>query len=1144
MKKIIILLLGILLPNLSFSQENQMLVDDNRQIVFKYLDETNQIPGWEMKIKAEVVSVPFEGFTNYDPLNRYDTVMYGCLQLRRYDASPTLPDTFRIAPICYMFDNYNTLITTNEIHLSQTSAITNSTNNQTVGLLCGFSKYKITCTIPVTNEMYVFYFDYSDTKYGKEYFLPSNPPNTPDNHYISRWGFQYNPNRPANQRMELWKVIGYPDPNGELQYEFDHFEEAFTTSDVKDYKIWELATRGTSYHRTTPYEQKFLIRCTPFPLSRAVIEDTLREVSLTVPAKIDTCLQYQYKRNINTNMTYYNFYDGNTVVTPGKFATVGNNIGMRLNLDGGSALTIGNNKRFIVLNYDTLYARPNSTINLNAGAKLNADNNPSLEGSLENIQVPPGINTHGSIILDGATINGAAGASMTIPYNALLEIRGNVTINNTTLNIQNGAKFKMLDNATLTITGSNSYVSISNGANFTLGNGSTININNRANITAHSINFSPSSSWNGITFNDGSSNFINCQFSKAQNLLRYYNTTVGATVPKGIRNCTFTVPANGQGIYAENIYRFIVDGNTFNLSSGAWGLFTRNYISDNPEGGESAPIYDLKVINNTFSNGLYQAFLWAGTSSYLPYYVYNNTFNGNCTYNLAGRRIGGDIKNNKINGNSTGIGVALWEANPNMHSNIFSTTGNTIVLNSAYPNLAPVRNSNNQLVWYGGKNSLTSSQNDNIYISLGYPITNLGLNSFTIQNASKYHIEGYLPDSVQQYYWCLNNCWVGNGTIPKTNLRRVNSGTIVPPNYTTLSCRFDHITLNEDIDSLGDSIYDTVEVTDDLSGTSAGDDEILYSQGQEYEDNANYPEAINQYKTLIDLYPASLYANTALYNLYDCYDALDTSGIEELSDELFGDLRLYLNQKIESDSYSSQFVDAAYNLVLSCEAQMKNLEIALTGYEFIATYHPDPETRLLASMDYSDIEAQMNGGQGGGKSIPENAGDDKKPVLDVVKKAYKEIEKKIESKVERLSKENKTNLTERISSNLQSRGLTQEQKSEQNLKNFTLLSRLSMGKLNQSESDKIIPQKYQLSQNYPNPFNPVTTINYDLPKEGLSKLKVYDITGKEIFTLVNEFKAAGSYQVQFDGTKFSSGVYFYRIEAGSFIETKRMVLVK
>jgi hypothetical protein len=92
--------------------------------------------------------------------------------------------------------------------------------------------------------------------------------------------------------------------------------------------------------------------------------------------------------------------------------------------------------------------------------------------------------------------------------------------------------------------------------------------------------------------------------------------------------------------------------------------------------------------------------------------------------------------------------------------------------------------------------------------------------------------------------------------------------------------------------------------------------------------------------------------------------------------------------------------------------------------------------------------------------------------------------------------------------------------------------------------DENIPKKYDISQNYPNPFNPVTKINYALPKQGFVTLKIYDITGREVKVLVNEFKQAGYYTIDFNGSNFASGVYFYRIQSGSFISVKKMVLVK
>ncbi len=95
----------------------------------------------------------------------------------------------------------------------------------------------------------------------------------------------------------------------------------------------------------------------------------------------------------------------------------------------------------------------------------------------------------------------------------------------------------------------------------------------------------------------------------------------------------------------------------------------------------------------------------------------------------------------------------------------------------------------------------------------------------------------------------------------------------------------------------------------------------------------------------------------------------------------------------------------------------------------------------------------------------------------------------------------------------------------------------------------LIPNDYKLSQNYPNPFNPSTTIEYSIPTAGTSlmkfvQLKIYDILGREVATLVNEEKPAGKYSVNFDASKLSSGIYFYRIKAGSFISVKKMILMK
>jgi hypothetical protein len=108
--------------------------------------------------------------------------------------------------------------------------------------------------------------------------------------------------------------------------------------------------------------------------------------------------------------------------------------------------------------------------------------------------------------------------------------------------------------------------------------------------------------------------------------------------------------------------------------------------------------------------------------------------------------------------------------------------------------------------------------------------------------------------------------------------------------------------------------------------------------------------------------------------------------------------------------------------------------------------------------------------------------------------------------------------------------------------NFTLSYKMIVTEV-ESEIGNV-PGIYTLSQNYPNPFNPNTTIRYQIPVRNLVTLKLYDILGREIITLVNEEKAAGSYEINWNASTLSSGVYFYQLKAGEFVSTKKMILIK
>ena len=117
---------------------------------------------------------------------------------------------------------------------------------------------------------------------------------------------------------------------------------------------------------------------------------------------------------------------------------------------------------------------------------------------------------------------------------------------------------------------------------------------------------------------------------------------------------------------------------------------------------------------------------------------------------------------------------------------------------------------------------------------------------------------------------------------------------------------------------------------------------------------------------------------------------------------------------------------------------------------------------------------------------------------------------------------------------------------------LTKLNNLLQNKfgINNEEKKQIIPKEYSLYQNYPNPFNPTTTIKFDIPDVGTGlalsavTLKVYDILGREVATLVNEYKPAGSYEQVFNASSLASGVYVYKLQAGDFVNSKKMLLIK
>ena len=94
------------------------------------------------------------------------------------------------------------------------------------------------------------------------------------------------------------------------------------------------------------------------------------------------------------------------------------------------------------------------------------------------------------------------------------------------------------------------------------------------------------------------------------------------------------------------------------------------------------------------------------------------------------------------------------------------------------------------------------------------------------------------------------------------------------------------------------------------------------------------------------------------------------------------------------------------------------------------------------------------------------------------------------------------------------------------------------------EQNNELPVEYKLLNNYPNPFNPSTVISYQLPANSPVTLKIFDVLGREIATLVNKQQQPGNYKINFNANNLASGIYFYMLKAGNFIQTKKMILLR
>jgi len=343
----------------------------------------------------------------------------------------------------------------------------------------------------------------------------------------------------------------------------------------------------------------------------------------------------------------------------------------------------------------------------------------------------------------------------------------------------------------------------------------------------------------------------------------------------------------------------------------------------------------------------------------------------------------------------------------------------------------------------------------------------------------------------------------------------------------------------------------------------------------------NYEIVISNSLQLLNNYSDSIKSVNIIPLLYQSNLRLDSAG------NRMANLKSFLETLILDNANNEPLTQTAFYYIQKCKVSLEQYQSAMTGFQQIVNQNPYSYEGLVASWDYAATSLlDSTGGSGGGisnyqLSIPPGGdklfneelneyGDDPNEKYDrkvFTKEDRKTLRKNVLNSFE-ISREKETERIKLLEKKFIEGDADENEKSELmtkrtlnevikvnnpkdiyehiNIVNDNIQKVFgSTNGNNVKDISNIIPTQYRLAQNYPNPFNPITKINFDLPEAGRVKLIIYDMLGREITRLVNdELKTAGKYTMEFNGVNLASGVYFYRLEANKFVQTKRMVLIK
>jgi len=564
------------------------------------------------------------------------------------------------------------------------------------------------------------------------------------------------------------------------------------------------------------------------------------------------------------------------------------------------------------------------------------------------------------------------------------------------------------------------------------------------------------------------------------------NTTINSGV-------SVTVPSNGDIVFANNTSLTVNGTLTANGTSANHIMFDRSGSSGTWNG----------IVFNSGSSGsieycdISHATTGITCSSTLPMISYN-TISNNAT-GIYVSNVGtpsNEISYNTIQ-NNTSRGINLYSASPKIYSNTISSNAEYGIntYNSSpylYGNTITGHSSSGLNFYYYSSAKLVPWNAYGYYWGAGHNVvTN---NSGYGINAS-YWSNLYLGSSPYGGYnsICTNTSTEMRAYYGCTVTAQLNWWGANPPNvneFYAYQSTIDYSNALQTDPNQGQSIVRGPNGTSDLSQANTADADL--DKAHKLQLDGKFDEAIAEYDNYINANPTDSKSAYALVRIDECYKL---SGKEGAVNYLDNTIKNKANKNNEFDAVSLELKNQYL-------IQDKRFEEAVTNFNKLAETYKTNE----------DVE----------KHSLFNAGYVYLTYLDDYKKATdKFVELAAKYPDDDLVFESKY-LLGQVNANNQQR----------------------LASPNISQSDLPVPTDYALDQNYPNPFNPVTTITYQLPKSGSVTLKIYDMLGKEVITLVNEQKEMGKYTVQFDASLLASGMYVYQLRANEYTSTKKMLLLK